>query len=78
MWGMRTIARPSADALALEAHVARAGLALACAYSSSAEYEAELIATRRAAGAYGGKRQRHVLYAAAAATLALILLAAAF
>jgi hypothetical protein len=78
MWRMRAQSRSSVDALALEAHVARAGFALACAYSSSAEYEAELIARRRAAGVYGGKRQRHVLYAAAAVALGLILLAAAF
>jgi hypothetical protein len=31
---------------------------LACAYSSSAEYDAALIAERRAAGVYGPKRHR--------------------
>jgi hypothetical protein len=40
------------DAVALEAC---AGLALACAYSSSDEYEAELIQVRRKAGAYGSR-----------------------
>jgi hypothetical protein len=75
---MRNPSRPGADALALEDHVARAGWALACAYSSSAEYEAELIARRRAAGVYGGKRHRHALYLGAAAVLGVVLLAAAF
>jgi len=36
----------------------RAGLALGCSYSSSAEFDAELIAARRAAGVYGPKRHR--------------------
>ncbi len=42
--------------LALEAE--RAGLALACTFSSSAEFDAALIAARRAAGVYGPKRYR--------------------
>lgn len=37
----------------LEASVDSARLALACPFSSSEEYEAELIRERRAAGAYG-------------------------
>jgi hypothetical protein len=37
----------------LEAGVDCARLALACPFSSSEEYEAELIRERRAAGAYG-------------------------
>ena len=44
--------------LALEAYAERAGAALACAYSSSAEFDAALIAERRAAGVYGPKRFR--------------------
>jgi hypothetical protein len=43
------------DHHALEANAACAGLALACAYSSSDEYEAEVIAVRRRAGAYGSQ-----------------------
>ncbi len=42
-----------ADVLTLEANVAGAGLALACPYSSSDEYEAAIIKARRAAGAFG-------------------------
>jgi hypothetical protein len=50
-----------ADVLALEAHAEGAGAALACVYSSSAEFDAALIAARRAAGVYGPKRQRRQL-----------------
>jgi hypothetical protein len=51
-------AHPDAAVLALEAYAERAGAALACAYSSSAEFDAALIAERRAAGVYGPKRHR--------------------
>ncbi len=65
---------PRGDALALEAHAAHAGLALACAYSSSAEFDAELIAARRAAGVYGPRRYRRqaITVAGVAAGLALV------
>jgi hypothetical protein len=69
--------RTDADLTALEAYAERAGAALACAYSSSAEFDAALIAERRAAGVYGPRRhQRHMLVTAAgiAAALAVILL----
>ena len=60
-----------ADAvLALEAYAERAGAALACAYSSSAEYDAALIAERRAAGVYGPKRHRKRMLATAAGIVA--------
>ena len=56
-----------ADAvLALETYAERAGAALACAYSSSAEYDAALIAERCAAGVYGPKRHRKRMLATAA------------
>ena len=55
-----------ADVLALEAYAARAGAALACAYSSSAEFDAALIAERRAAGVYGPRRHRKQMLATAA------------
>jgi hypothetical protein len=42
--------------LALEDNAIRAGAALACSYANSREYEAELIAARRAAGVYGPRR----------------------
>jgi hypothetical protein len=63
--------------LALEAYAERAGAALACAYSSSAEYDAALIAERRAAGVYGPRRhrrQRLAIAAGIAAGLAVIVL----
>ena len=67
---------PDAAVVALEAYAARAGAALACAYSTSAEYDAALIAERRAAGVYGPKRRRKRMLATAAgiaAGLALII-----
>jgi len=54
--------------LTLEAHAA--GAALACAYSSSAEFDAALIAERRAAGIYGPKRHRKRRLATAAGVVA--------
>lgn len=72
-------AAPDAAAVvALEAYAEQAGTAWACAYSSSAEYDAALIAERRAAGVYGPKRQRRQMLmavAGAAAALAVIMAA---
>jgi hypothetical protein len=68
--------RSDAAVLALEDYAQRAGAALACAYSSSAEYDAALIAERRAAGVYGPKRHRKqmlVTAAGIAAALAVII-----
>ncbi len=69
--------RSDAAVLALEAYAQRAGAALACAYSSSAEFDAALIAERRATGVYGPKRHRKQLIitvAGIAAALAVIFL----
>ncbi|MGB7692859.1 MAG: hypothetical protein WBM12_08275 [Pseudolabrys sp.] len=52
--------------LQLEAYAERAGAALACAYSNSAEFNAALIAARRAAGVYGPRRHRRQMLATAA------------
>lgn len=41
------------SSLALENETALAGCALACDFSSSEEFEAEVISKRRAAGMYG-------------------------
>jgi hypothetical protein len=57
---------PDTALTALEAYAQRAGVALACAYSSSAEFDAALIAERRAAGVYGPKRHRKRRLATAA------------
>ena len=86
MWWGRTQVQSPTEVLALRAsaledNVARAGAALGCSYANSREYEAELIAVRRAAGAYGSGRSRWKLRFAAigaglAAVVALILLMA--
>jgi hypothetical protein len=62
------------DTLALEANATCARLALACAYSSSDEYEAEIIQARRAAGVYG-PRHPHQTYVALAAVAAALVFA---
>ena len=51
--------RPRADALTLKIDAERAaGLAWACPFSSSEEFEAAVIKARRDAGIYGPKRTR--------------------
>ena len=68
-------AHGQASNVALEANAACAGLALACAYSSSDEFEAEIIRKRRAAGAYGVSYHREfAMIAAAVAACALVFL----
>ena len=62
-----------ADSLALEAHVASAGSALACVFSSSAELDAAIITARRAAGVYGPRKQRRQILVTATAVLAALL-----
>ena len=57
----------------LEADAARAGLALACAYSSSDEYDAELIRAWREAALSRWHRQR--LYAAFVVVATVVLAA---
>jgi hypothetical protein len=78
MRGMvRSFAGPQANIIVLEAYAAHAGAALACAYSSSAEFDAALIAERRAAGLFGPKRHRKLMLVTAAgvvAALAIIVL----
>jgi hypothetical protein len=81
MWNPRFQTAPQghtqALALALETNAACARLALACAYSSSDEYEAELIRARRAAGVYGSRHhwQAYIAFAIAAAAIAAVLFA---
>jgi hypothetical protein len=80
-WGMMQIptpARSRSDALALMVDVERAGLAWACPFSSSAEFEAAIIRARREAGVYGPKRTRRnalLVMAGFGAAAALIALA---
>jgi hypothetical protein len=54
----RTIANLEADIVALRAAAERAGTALACLFSSSDEFEAEVVRVRREQGAYGPLRRR--------------------
>ena len=74
----RTLSPPAGpDLLALQAQ--HAGLALACAFSSSDEFEADIIRVRRAAGLYGPKRHHRQaafagVMAGAVAVLAAIVL----
>ena len=76
---LRLLRRSNSNAAvhSLELYAERAGVALACAYSSSAEFDAVLIAERRAAGVYGPRRHRKQRLATAggiAAALAVIIL----
>jgi hypothetical protein len=76
MWGQVSHDQAGADALQLEAYAERAGAALACAYSNSAEFDAALIAARRAAGIYGPRRHRRQMLATAAGLAAGLAIAA--
>ena len=78
MFGLSTRTSANKTAVSLEAYAEGAGAALACCYSSSAEFDAALIAERRAAGVYGPKRQRKqimVTLAGIVAGFAVIVLA---
>jgi hypothetical protein len=77
---MRGLSRIGA-AEALEAGVERARLALACTFSSSAEYEASIIQAKRDAGVYGPKQRRRRLllwFLAATVPIAFVILVFAF
>ena len=70
--------RTAAETVTLEDYAERAGAALACAFSNSAEFDAALIAARRAAGVYGPKRQRKQMLVTAAGVGAGVAVLAAF
>jgi hypothetical protein len=73
MWHAWISSRLGADMLALEGNVERAGRALACAFSSSAEFEAAVIKSKLDAGVYGPKRRRrHVLFAGIATGILIV------
>jgi len=80
MWQIRTPAQPRPEVLTLQMDAERAGFAWACPFSSSAEFEAAVISSRRRAGAFRSARLRRyavytaVLAAAAAATASTYLL----
>lgn len=66
--------RAECEARALETSAATAGQAFVCPYSSSAEYEAEIIKTRRAEGAYGPSWRPLPAWVPLAGALAALLL----
>jgi hypothetical protein len=73
---MRHLTRFPSEFETLEIAVRNAGSALACPFSSSAEFEAATIAAKRAAGIYGPKRhRRQALFLAAAIALVALLIA---
>ena len=53
----RTIAEVESDLVALRAAAERAGTALACLFSTSDEFEADIVRARREQGAYGALPQ---------------------
>lgn len=73
MWPLRKFA---ADFQTLELTARQAGSAWACAFATSAEYEAATIQAKRAAGVYGPKRLRRQVFITitAAAVVALCLI----
>ena len=69
----RTIANLEADIVALRAAAERAGTALACLFSSSDEFEAEIVRVRREQGAYRAHTRGHPLrWAALIACIATV------
>jgi hypothetical protein len=75
MWQLLAFARMR-PMLTLDAHVERAGCAMACAYSSSDEFEAAVIRAKLASGAYGPRRhRRRALWLGAAAVVLAVLVA---
>jgi hypothetical protein len=72
----RTLARMRADLQELEFSAERAGVALACAYSSAAEFEAAVIRAHRGRGLVGDAfiaRMRFVVAASATAAALMVL-----
>jgi hypothetical protein len=68
MWQVRFPQEQRPEVLALVSQAERAGWALACPFSSSAEFEAAVIHSRRRAGYYRHMRhRRYALYGAVAA-----------
>ena len=72
----RTFSQTEIDLAALRASADRAGVALACVFASSDEYEAEIIRERRANGAFRPRWRHHLRLAALACGIALAFLLA--
>jgi hypothetical protein len=73
MSGAHNQFQPQTEAGVLAADAA--GLALGCTYSSSDEYEAAIIAERRAAGAYGTNYNTLALMAVAMIAISALMIA---
>lgn len=71
MRGVAGRRQAGSDVVALEAYAESAGRALACLFSSSDEFEADLIRERRAAGVYCVKRSRVHIATCLGVTVAL-------
>jgi len=78
MLSSRALSRTETDLAALRASADRAGVALACVFASSDEYEADIIRERRTSGAFRPRRRwrHHLRLAALACGLALAFLLA--
>jgi hypothetical protein len=75
MTAYRTVAQVEAELLALRAAAERAGVALACLFSSSDEFEAAVVKGRRQAGAYDApRRHRRLVWIALTALLVVVFL----
>ena len=78
MTRLRTIAEVESEIVALRATAERAGTALACLFSCSDEYEADIVRERRAQGRYGQLDEpgpgRRLRAAAVTVLLALVFL----
>lgn len=70
------------EAASLESIAERAGAAWACSFATSDEFDAAIIAERRAAGVYGPRRARRQLFQTVSGVIAgvgaVALLIAAF
>jgi hypothetical protein len=71
MLGSRAVGDIEADLAALRAAAERAGTALGCLFSSSAEFEAAVISARRSQGAFRAQRGTSSLLFSLARTAAL-------
>jgi len=78
MWQIRTPRPPRTDPLTLQIDAERAGLAWACPYSSSAEFEAAVIRSRRRAGRYRVLRVRRYAVCTAVLVAAAVLTASTY
>ncbi len=75
---LRTVAQVESDLAALRVAADRAGVALACLFSSSDEFEAEVIRVKRAAGAFPAQRQSRTMVRSLTGIGLVALLAFAF